>query len=158
MNSSLYGKKSDGPPVTAHRLAAGKMAATVLDMGGTITAIEVEGRNMVLGLEGLAAYETSGWWNCLIGRYANRIRGGFSLNGQHYPLNQDVNGVTLHGGRGDSWGARLWQVVDASDTTLTLKLVSHHGDQGFPGQVTVTVTYTVDGNSLRLDYRATTDA
>ncbi len=158
MNSSLYGTKSDGRPVTACRLAAGKIAATVLDMGGTITAIDVEGRNMVLGLENLAAYEASGWWNCLIGRYANRIRHGFSLNGQRYALNQDANGVTLHGGRGDSWGKRLWQVTQAGDTVLGLRLVSHHGDQGFPGQVTVDVTYTVDRNSLRLDYRAVTDA
>jgi aldose 1-epimerase len=158
MTSSLYGtKKGDGRPVTAYRLAAGKITATVLDMGGTITALEVEGRNMVLGLADLAAYEASGWWNSLIGRYANRIRGGFSLGGQHYPLRPDANGVTLHGGP-DAWGKRLWQVVTASDTALTLRLVSAHGDQGFPGQLTVDVTYTVDKNSLRLDYMATTDA
>src|ERR1700742_4843451 len=112
MKSSVYGTTSDGTAVTAYALGRGKVTATVLDMGGTITAIAVEGRNMVLGLENLAAYEASGWWNCLIGRYANRIRGGFHLNGQHYPLNQDANGVTLHGGRGDSWGKRLWQVAE----------------------------------------------
>ena len=55
-------------------------------MGGTITAITVAGRdgrrrNVVLGLEDLAAYEASGWWNCLIGRYANRLKGGITLDG-----------------------------------------------------------------------------
>ncbi len=57
-----------GTAVEAHALRDGRIAATVLDMGGTITAIEVDGRNVVLGLDGLAAYEASGWWNCLIGR------------------------------------------------------------------------------------------
>jgi aldose 1-epimerase len=158
MESSLYGTKSDGSPVTAYTLGTGKVRATVLDMGGTITAITVEGRNMVLGLADLAAYEANGWWNCLIGRYANRIRGGFTLNGQHYPLHPDVNGVTLHGGRDQAWGRRMLQVIAADDVSLQLRLASIHGDQGFPGAVTVDVTYTVDHNSLRLDYRATTDA
>ena len=158
MTSALYGTKSDGAPVHAWRLGKGRISATVLDMGGTITAIAVEGRNMVLGLENLAAYEASGRWNCLIGRYANRIRGGFTLKGQHYALNQDDSGVTLHGGRGQSWGTRLWQVSEADDTKLALRLVSANGDQGFPGTLTVDVTYTVDENSLRLDYSGFTDA
>ena len=63
----------------------------VLDMGGTITAIhpDAQSPNMVLGLKDAGAYEASGWWNCLIGRYANRIRGGFTLDGKHYPLVQN---------------------------------------------------------------------
>ena len=158
MKSSLYGTKSDGLAVTAYRLGRGKVIATVLDMGGTITAIEVEGRNMVLGLADLAAYEANGWWNCLIGRYANRIRGGFTLKGRHYPLTPDAHGVTLHGGRDQSWGRRMWQVTAVDDVSLALRLVSMHGDQGFPGKLTVDVVYTVDENSLRLDYSAVTDA
>ena len=158
MKSIVYGTKSDGAAVTAYRLGTGKVTATVLDMGGTITAITVEGRGMVLGLSDLAAYEASGWWNCLIGRYANRIRGGFTLKGQHYPLNPDANGVTLHGGRDQAWGRRMWQVVHADDMSLHLRLVSLNGDQGFPGRLTVDVTYTVDENSLRLNYRAVTDS
>src|SRR5579862_5179747 len=107
-------------------------------MGGTITEITVAGRdgrrrNVVLGLADLAAYEASGWWNCLIGRYANRLKGGIILEGRPYPLAQDTHGVTLHGGRGQAWGARLWDVLAASDTTLALRLVSPDGDQGFPG-------------------------
>ena len=158
MKSSVYGTKSDGSAVTAYTLGTGKVRATVLDMGGTITALQVEGRNMVLGLEDLAAYEANGWWNCLIGRYANRIRGGFTLAGRHYILNPDAHGVTLHGGRDQAWGRRRLQVTAADDVSLALRLVSMNGDQGFPGIVTVDVTYTVDENSLRLDYRAVTDA
>jgi len=158
-----YGTRRDGTPVHAHTLRCGGLSATILDMGGTITAIQVpdrEGRirNVVLGLKDLAAYEASGWWNCLIGRYANRLKNGITLDGRHYPLAQDANGVTLHGGRGQSWGARSWQVTAASDAALGLRLVSPDGDQGFPGAMTVDVTYSVTQDALQLDYAATTDA
>ncbi|MDB5740459.1 MAG: Aldose 1-epimerase [Alphaproteobacteria bacterium] len=155
---TLYGNKSDGTAVTAHTLGNARLSATILDMGGTITAIAVEGRNVVLGLDGLAAYEASGSWNCVIGRYANRLKNGFTLDGTHYPLVQDVNGITLHGGKGHSWGARLWTLVEAGDDFLALRLVSPDGDQGFAGAVTVDVTYTLADDGLRLDYTAVSDA
>ena len=134
----------------AFRLGGERLSAVILDMGGTITEIQVAGRdgrrrNVVLGLKDLAAYEASGWWNCLIGRYANRLKGGVTIAGRHYPLAQDGNGVTLHGGRGQSWGARLWEVTAESETALSLRLVSPDGDQGFPGTMTVEVTYSVSG-------------
>ena len=158
-----YGTKSDGTPVHAYTLANGRLSATILDMGGTITAIRVPDaggrpRNVVLGLRDLAAYEASGWWNCLIGRYANRLKNGVTLEGKHYPLAQDANGITLHGGRGASWGTRSWQVTAASDTALSLRLVSPDGDQGFPGTMTVDVTYRLTADALELDYAATADA
>ena len=159
---TFYGAKRDGAAVHAFTLSNARgMTATVLDMGGTITAIHLQPQSpsMVLGLKDVAAYEMSGWWNCLIGRYANRIRGGFTLDGQHYPLAQNEHGVTLHGGRGQSWGTRILDVVSADDTALRLHLVSPDGDQGFPGNLTVTVTYTLTpDNELRLDYQAVTDA
>ncbi len=163
MVRTLYGSKGDGTPVHAYTLRGTRLTATILDMGGTITAIDVPTRdgaprNVVLGLKDLAAYEASGWWNCLIGRYANRLKNGISLNGQHYHLAQDATGVTLHGGRGQSWGTRLWEVVRHTNTSLTMRLISPDGDQGFPGKMTAEVTYTVTGDALRLDYAATADA
>jgi aldose 1-epimerase len=72
---------------------------------------------------------------------------------------QNEFGVTLHGGRGQSWGTRILEVVSADDAALRLRLLSPDGDQGFPGNLTVTVTYTLTpGNELRLDYEAVTDA
>jgi aldose 1-epimerase len=164
MARTLYGNKKDGAPVHAFTLGSGSgLQATILDMGGTITAIRVAGRdgkrrNVVLGLKDLAAYEASGWWNCLIGRYANRLKNGVTIEGRHYPLSPDAGGVTLHGGRGVSWGARLWDVIEESETSLRLCLLSPDGDQGFPGAVTTQVTYSVTPDSLRLDYTATSDA
>ena len=158
MAITVYGQTKDGKEVRAFHLTSAKLSATILDMGGTITAIEVAERNVVLGLKDLAAYEASGWWNCLIGRYANRLKNGVTIAGRHYPLVQDANGITLHGGRGQSWGARVWDVIAHSDTALTLRLVSPDGDQGFPGAVTVEVTYQVTEDALQLDYTAITDA
>jgi aldose 1-epimerase len=164
MTRTVYGSKGDGAAVHAYVLGkAPGLTATVLDMGGTITAITVtapdgKSRNVVLGLKDLAAYEASGWWNCLIGRFANRLKNGFTLDGTHYQPPQDDHGVTLHGGRASSWGTRIWDVVHANDTALTLRLTSAGGDQSFPGTVTVEVTYTVSSDALRLNYCATTDA
>lgn len=165
MHRTLYGVKQNGEAVHATTLTnANGLAATILDMGGTIIAIQAPGRdghsrNVVLGLADLAAYETSGWWNCLIGRYANRLKNGFFLDGRHYALAQNPNGVTLHGGRDLSWGKRVWETVSADDSTLMLRLVSTDGDQGFPGTLTVTVIYTLtDDNALQLDYQAVTTA
>lgn len=158
MTSSVYGTTAKGEAVHAFTLTNGRVSATILDLGGTITAITIDGHNVVVGLAGLAAYEKSGWWNCLIGRYANRLKNGFTLDGTHYPLAQDANGVTLHGGRGNSWGARVWTVTKESETELGLRLVSPEDDQGFPGAVTVDVTYTMQPDGLRLNYAATTTA
>jgi aldose 1-epimerase len=164
MARTFYGNKKDGAPVHAFTLGSGPgLEATILDMGGTITAIDVAGRdgkrrNVVLGLKDLAAYEASGWWNCLIGRYANRLKNGVTIEGRHYPLSPDASGVTLHGGRGASWGARVWDVTAQSETSLRLRLLSPDGDQGFPGAVTTEVTYSVTPDSLRLDYVAASDA
>ncbi|MBA2589753.1 MAG: galactose-1-epimerase, partial [Alphaproteobacteria bacterium] len=162
MTPNLYGTKGDGAPVHAYTLGGARLSATILDMGGTITAITVPGRdgavrNVVLGLKDLVAYETSGWWNCLIGRYANRLKDGVTVEGRHYPLAQDANGVILHGGRGQSWGTRIWEVSRFEADRLVLRLVSRDGDQGFPGRLAAEVTYTVTDDALRLDYTATAD-
>jgi aldose 1-epimerase len=164
MARTHYGDKKDGAPVHAFTLGneAG-LKAMVLDMGGTITSIAITGRDgrrhdVVLGLKDLAAYEASGWWNCLIGRYANRLKNGVTIEGRHYPLSPDAHGVTLHGGRGSSWGARLWDVVEETGTSLRLRLVSPDGDQGFAGAVIAQVRFGVTTDSLRLDYEAVCDA
>jgi aldose 1-epimerase len=163
MAKEIYGTKACGATVQAFSLSAGGVSATILDMAGTITAITApdrdgKPRNVVLGLKDLTAYEASGSWNCLIGRYANRLRNGITLDGRHYGLMEDENGITLHGGRGLSWGTRLWQVTSESQTSLGLRLLSADGDQGFPGNLTVDATFSVTRDALKLDYIATADA
>ncbi len=163
---SDYGMTADGRAVRAYTLSnAHGMSVKVLDYGGTIAEINAPDRqgktaNVVLGLSDLKAYEANGGLNTLIGRYANRIKGGFTIDGKHYDLAASPRGVTLHSGR-PSYSAMVWDsqpVREASRAGVTLSRVSPDGEQGFPGEMHIKVTYTLnDANELRLDYEATTE-
>lgn len=166
VRAAHYGLTHEGRPVTAYTLVnqAGT-SATILDFGGTIVDLRVPDRhgrlgNVVLSFEDLAGWESVGNANAIVGRFANRIRGGFDLDGVHYPLQQNSAGITLHGGS-PSYSTRIWTVSPptAQDgAAITLTLDSPDGDQGFPGAVKITATYRLsDDNALRLDLRATTD-
>lgn len=162
-----YGVTKDGEEVTAYTLVNDSGASvTVLDYGGTIAEIRMPDRsgklgNVVMAFSGLEDWETVGHANANIGRYANRILDGFTLDDVHYPLQQRANGITLHGGP-PPYSTRLWQALPtrAEDgATLTLRLISPAGDQGFPGQLVINATYSLsDENEVRLDFTATTDA
>lgn len=165
VRSEPYGTTQDGRAVTAFTLVNNNGAsATILDFGGTIAAIRVPDRggrlgNVVIAFVDLAGWEAVGHANANIGRYANRIRGGFSLDSVHYPLQQNASGITLHGGP-PPYSTRLWTVapVQPEGAALTLTLISPAGDQGFPGTLTITATYRLtNDDALRLDYTATTD-
>jgi aldose 1-epimerase len=161
-----YGTTKDGRAVTAFTLINDRGAsATILDYGGTVAAIRVpdrEGRlgNVVMSFADLAAWETVGHANAIVGRYANRIRKGFTLDGTHYPLQQNSAGVTLHGGP-PTYSTRMWTAAPikrGDGAAVTLTLDSPSGDQGFPGALKVRVTYRLtNANAVRLDFVATTD-
>jgi aldose 1-epimerase len=164
-----FGTTPDGTDVERWTLTNGEMTVRVLTYGGVIQTLEVpdedgEVENVVLGFEDLAGYvsDDDPYFGSLIGRYGNRIAGGtFELDGETYelPLNNGPN--TLHGGP-DGFDDRVWTATPTGDddvAALQLELVSPDGDQGFPGTLTVTVTYTLDADSrLAVHYEATTDA
>lgn len=161
-----YGTTAEGRAVRIYTMSNSHgMSVKILDYGGTITEINAPDRggkmaNVVLGLADLKSYEANAGINSLIGRYANRIQGGFTIDGRHYDLAADRNGVTLHSGR-PSYSAMVWEarlVKEATRAGVSLSHVSPDGEQGFPGQMHIQVTYTLnDANELRLDYQATTD-
>jgi aldose 1-epimerase len=150
-------------------LSNGDITMRVLTWGGVIQTLEVPDAhgdvdNVVLGFADLAGYvgDDDPYFGSLIGRYGNRIAGGsFTLDGTTYelPLNNGPN--TLHGGP-TGFDDQVWEATDVSDdevAALQLDLVSPDGDQGFPGTLTTTVTYTLDAESrLTVHYEATTDA
>lgn len=160
-----YGVTKDGRPVNAYTLINDSGAsATILDYGAAIAAIRVPDRNGKLGntvmsFADLAGWESFGHANSIIGRVANRITGGFTLDGVHYPLTQNAQGVTSHGGP-DAYSTRVWSVEATcfgKDASVTLRLDSPDGDQGFPGRVRIRATYRFSNdNSLRLDMVART--
>lgn len=164
MEASAYGKLADGTPVHSYRLHSGIIAMEVLDYGGTITRLEVPDatgrtRNVVLGHQDLAGYlGSSAFFGCLVGRYANRIAGGrFSLDGREYRLELNGGPNHLHGGS-NGFDKRVWKVRESNPTKLVLELVSPDGDAGYPGELTVVVTYSLSRGEVRTDYEATTKA
>lgn len=166
VKAAPYGVTKDGRSVTAYTLLNDRGAsATILDYGGAIAAIRVPDRkgefgNVVMSFPDLASWETVGHANSNIGRYANRIHNGFTLDGVHYPLQPNARGITLHGGP-PTYSTRVWAAAPirkSEGAALTLTLDSPDGDQGFPGALKIRATYRLtDDNALRLDFTATTD-
>ncbi len=166
VRSAPYGTTADGEAVQVFTLTNDNgMSVKLLDYGGAIIEVRAPDRNgrfanVVLALPDLKTLEANGSVNTLIGRYANRIKGGFSLDGRHYALPANPKGITLHGGS-PGYNGRIWKAspVESPRTAgVKLTLVSPDGDQGFPGTLNVSVTYTLTStNELRLDYEAATD-
>ncbi|MGK5680982.1 aldose epimerase family protein [Actinoplanes sp. URMC 104] len=162
--SESWGATSEGS-VERHTLSnSSGVRVRILTYGGILQSIEVPGRdgevaNVVLGFSSLQEYvdNPGPYFGALIGRYANRIaRGQFELDGAMWqvPVNNGPN--SLHGGA-TGFDKRIWSAAPTADG-LVLTHVSPDGDQGYPGTLTATVTYTLTDDGLRLHYRATTDA
>ncbi|SNR31349.1 aldose 1-epimerase [Maribacter sedimenticola] len=140
----------------------------IITYGGRITSIKAadkEGRkeNVVLGFDNLAQYEENNpFFGALIGRYGNRIaKGKFSLNDTEYTLAKNNGENNLHGGL-VGFDKVVWTVegtqVNESSASLKLSYLSKDMEEGFPGNVNTTVTYTLNAdNSLDVLYEATTD-
>jgi aldose 1-epimerase len=167
VEQKVFGATRDGQTVHAFTLTNNKgMRAEVLDYGGIICDVEAPGRdgrmvNVILCQKDMAGILATGPLSALTGRYANRLLHGFTLDGKHYDLAANPAGVTLHGGR-PGYSTRVLQTVKTFQTAttagVTLRLVSPDGDQGFPGTLTIDVTYTLtDDSDFRIDYKATTD-
>lgn len=165
IQKSDFGKTADGTAVSLYTITNGKgMEARIATYGGAIVSLKTPDRkgamgDVVLGYDNLAGY-TGGkaFFGALVGRYANRLaKGQFSIDGKMYqvPVNDGVN--ALHGGiRG--FDKRVWTGRELPGGALELTYVSKDGEEGYPGTLTATVTYTVtEDNRLRIHYAATTD-
>lgn len=165
---SGFGSMPDGTAVEAYTLTnAAGMTVRVLTCGGILQEISVPGRdgsfaNVELGFDNLGDYLTdSPYFGALVGRFANRIAAArFSLDGADYVLPVNNGSNSLHGGI-VGFDKRVWQAEvggSVDEPALSLHLVSQDGDQGYPGALTVDVTYRLTaGNAIEIDYRATTD-
>ncbi|GAB2912868.1 aldose epimerase family protein [Nonomuraea fastidiosa] len=155
----IFGTLPSGRQVEQVELSSGRLRAEVLTYGAIVRTLEVSGRNVVLGLDTLDDYRTrSRYFGAVVGRYGNRIAGGrFTLDGTEYrlPVNNGPN--SLHGGT-EGFDSKVWTIADRGDASVTLTLVSPDGDQGYPGTLTASVTYTLEDDALRIDYTAETDA
>ena len=144
------------------------MQASIATYGGIVTSLTAPDRaghfaDVVLGYDSLDGYlKQSPYFGALVGRYANRIaRAKFALNGVTYTLAINNGANSIHGGR-VGFDKVVWKVTNAAVTPegpqLTLSYLSPDGEEGYPGNLSVTATYTLtEDDALRLEYRGTTD-
>lgn len=161
----VFGRTEQGGTVTAYVLSNRRGArVTILDYGCTVQSLLVPDArggltDVVLGYDTVAEYEKNGGFaGAVIGRVANRIgAGAFTLNGKPYFLARNDGPNHLHGGfRG--FDKQLWK-ADEGDGSLTFSRRSPDGEEHYPGNLDVTVTYSLSGeNELRITYDAETDA
>ncbi len=114
--------------------------------------------DVVLGFAKPEEWQTKEkYFNAVIGRCANRIKNGcFTLNGRTYRLPQNNGANSLHGGI-HGFNEKEWEIVFQSQQSITFHYLAQDGEEGYPGNVDVFVTYRVDNNALSINYEATTD-
>ncbi|CAL9295157.1 Aldose 1-epimerase [Streptomyces sp. SudanB135_2055] len=161
----LFGTLSDGTPVHRWTLERAGVRVRILSYGGIVQSAEAPDRDgnsacVVLGFDTLDGYvrHPEPYFGALVGRYANRIAGGrFPLDGRTYALARNNGPNSLHGGE-RGFDKRVWDVEPVADG-VRLSRVSPHGEEGFPGRVEFSATYTLDASgALRIVYEAVTDA
>ncbi|GAA1019219.1 aldose 1-epimerase [Acrocarpospora pleiomorpha] len=159
MKSEHFGVTPEGESVERYTLTSGEISARVLTYGCVIQSLEVAGRDVVLGCETLADYRVrSRYFGAVVGRYGNRLANGrFELDGKPYELAQNNGTAHLHGGL-KGFDKRVWIADPDGDSLLRLSYVSGDGEEGYPGTLRVSVTYTLGEGGLRISYSAFTDA
>jgi aldose 1-epimerase len=162
-----FGKTTDGTPVELYVLTNGKMTVKVMTYGAIVTEIDVPDRdgkvqNVVLGFDTIEGYLGSHpYFGAATGRVANRIaKGEFTLDGKTYKLAVNNPPNTLHGGL-KGFDKVVWKAADVTGSdgpAVKFTYISPDGEEGFPGNLSVAITYTVTAASeLKIDYVATTD-
>ena len=159
-----FGQLPDGRIASLYTISYGGITAEISDFGATLVRLYVPDRtgdlaDVVLGFDSPDDYKTSGtFFGAVVGRNANRVKNGaFVLGGTTYRLGGNENGNNLHSGP-DYYKDRLWTLVRYDGTSIRLRLESPHGDQGFPGNATIYVTYSLHaGGELKISYEAVSD-
>lgn len=139
--------------------SSGGLKVEISNLGAKITKLLIAGRDVVLGFKTAEEWRTQEtYFNAICGRVANRIKDGkFSIDGKQYqlPINNGTN--SLHGGI-EGFNAKLWEVTAQSAYEITLHYRAKNGEEGYPGNLDIWVTYTTTkDNVLRIHYEAKTD-
>lgn len=165
LDTSAFSKIIDGKKISSYEIGNGQITAHFTNYGARIVGLQIEDKNgeatdVVVGFKDIDGYlkTTEPYFGATIGRYGNRIAGGkFKLDGIEYqiPLNNGQN--ALHGGK-KGFQDVVWSVSQPDNRTLIFTYVSEDGEQGFPGELSTKVTYSItDSNEIRMEYEASTD-
>jgi aldose 1-epimerase len=167
VKKELFGKLSDGTEIDIYTLSDGASEARITNYGGYLVSLKVPDRDgksedVVLGFDDLRGYENNNthkgtaYLGPIVGRYANRIANGtFALDGKKYSLAVNNGPNALHGGP-HGFHSVVWkgQIIPHG---VELKYLSKDGEEGYPGNLSVAVRYTLEKGALTIDYSATTD-
>ncbi|WP_022941632.1 galactose-1-epimerase [Psychromonas hadalis] len=154
----------DGLPANIFTLT-NKLGSTIslMDVGATWLSCKIQiqgkGREVLLGINSMQKHlKQQAYLGATVGRYANRIKAGkFVINGKQFQTSVNQAENTLHGGV-EGFDKRRWQVAEQLNDKITFSLTSRDGDQGFPGNLVVTVSYQFnEDNEVSIEYRAKTD-
>lgn len=169
IQKTLFDRLPCGGAVDAYTLTnASGASVRILTLGGMMQQLMLPDKHgkladVICGFDTVEGYQTGGGYQgALIGRYGNRIAGGkFTLSGTEYQLNLNENGnCHLHGGS-CGFDTRIWDaepIEGEGEDRLVLTMTSEDGDEGYPGTLSVKVTYTfTDANCLSIAYEATSD-
>jgi aldose 1-epimerase len=162
-----YGKTPDGQAITLYTLSNGRTIAKIINYGAILTELHVPDRggktaDVVLGFDDLAGYLADHpYFGATIGRVANRIAGGkFALGGKQYTLAVNNGPNALHGGK-KGFDKVVWKAGEVrvpEGVAVAFAYVSKDGEEGYPGNLSVQVGYTLtETDALKIDYHATTD-
>lgn len=165
-----FGETADGTAVELYTLSnANGMVAKLMTRGATLVELQVPDRDgniedVVLGFDDVAGYESEGnqYFGTTTGRVANRIaEGKFSLDGEDYSLAINNEPNHLHGGVERSLDKVVWrarEIENQNGKGVRFTYTSPDGEEGYPGELTISVVYTLnDDNELRIQYRAESD-
>lgn len=164
MNKRGFGTLADGREAALYTIGEGKIRAAVTDFGATLVSLwapDSKGNlsDVVLGYDDCGGYEAGdAFFGATVGRNANRIKGASFLMGENrVRLHANENKNNLHSGP-DAWNKRLWLAEKMTENSVTFRLDSPQGDQGFPGNAVVRVTYAITGgDTLSIRYHGVCD-
>jgi aldose 1-epimerase len=168
VTQSSFGVLENGTPIQLYTLTnRNGLQAQITNYGGILVSLKTPDRNgdlddIVLGYDTIEEYEEDrSFQGPLIGRFGNRInQGSFTIDGKHYQLSANRGGHHLHGGI-KGFGKKVWQAqAFAEDNSAGVRLsrLSHDGEEGYPGNLSVEATYRLDNNNqLHLTFVANTD-
>ena len=141
-----------------YRIRSKELQVSVMTLGATVTSLQFLGQEMTLGYSSAKEYLAGTYYiGAIVGRYANRIAGArFDLNGKTVEVAPNENGNQLHGGP-NAFDRQVWQAEVIGENAVRFDLHSPDGENGYPGNLSAWVTYSVEGDRLRIDFEGESD-
>lgn len=153
----IFCEKFNGKDIYLYTLKDGDIEVGIYNIGARIHFIKVRGVDITLGFDSMEDYlRSSSYAGSTVGRCGNRIaRGKFTLNGKKYCVTCNEGANHLHGGK-EGFDKKFFEVKEQNNA-LVLEYTSEDGEEGYPGNLKFTVTYTLKGNTLNAEYEAVCD-